>query len=1015
MVTSEVTFNPFPGLRAFEQDEDYLFFGREKQIDDLLIKLRTQRFIAVVGSSGSGKSSLVKCGLLPSLHGGYMAKAGSRWRVALCRPGDDPIGNLARALAEPGIMHDDPALEGTGASMIMATLRRSNLGLVEAVKQSDLKPPDNLLIVVDQFEELFRFSKYERSQYAGRRDSISFVELLLNASRQEGVSVYIVLTMRSDFIGECTAFPGLPELINKGQYLVPRMSRDEQRDAIAGPIAVGGATVSPRLLTHLLNDVGDNPDQLPILQHALLRTWSYWKLHQSADAPIDLDHYRAIGTMAEALSQHAEEAYNELKTDKQQKICETLFKAITEKGEERQGIRRPTKLREICEIADATLDEVVAVIEVFRKEGRSFLMPPADVPLNDESIIDISHESLMRIWQRLIRWVSDETQSAEIYRRLAEAAGLFQEAKSGLWRNPELQFALNWYDETRPNRYWAQRYDPSFERAIGFLKESKRQDAFEALQQRTREKMKIRRMRFFAIILGTAAIVSILMLIVIVVQKGEVVTAKSETTHAQQETRSAKEEEQKALEKAKLALANAEAASRDANRSRQEEKKALDQARLSLEVAEATKAEADKFKDSAEVYQRSAIQERANAGKALREANTNRAQAIKLRMLALGQSLAIQSLREHSNGNRELAALLALQAHLLNVNNGGNPFDPDIYHALSQSGDPRTAYRGHVAGVRCIKMPADGREIVSGSDDKTVRIWNTMTPGDQRELVNPAGQAVRSIAVNGSQYVAAGDVAGNIIVWDRSANDNAVVVKAHKGVVNAVLFSDPSHIISGGADGFIRITNIAQPADQTVLSDKVNSRITSLSLSADGKLAVASEEEKVRIFNLRATRVPSAVLEVKGSRIVTLAFSADGKYLATGSGNGAVTLWNTATNQRVASLTGHTSAVTGIAFSPDGHVLATVSLDGSVRLWDTRNPDLEPIVLQEHGGWMWSVDFSADGHTVISAGEDKVIRSWVPDSDRLARALCGKVTRDLTSEEWRTYIGENVSVERPCK
>lgn len=1011
---SEVSFNPFPGLRAFEQDEDFLFFGREKQIDDLLIKLRTQRFIAVVGSSGSGKSSLVKCGLLPSLHGGYMAKAGSRWKVALCRPGDDPIGNLARALAEPGIMHDNPELESTGASMITATLRRSNLGLVEAVKQSDLKPADNLLIVVDQFEELFRFSKYERTQYSGRRDSISFVELLLNASRQEGVSIYIVLTMRSDFIGECTAFPGLPELINKGQYLVPRMSREEQRDAIAGPIAVGGATVSPRLLTHLLNDVGDNPDQLPILQHALLRTWSYWKQHQGTDSPIDLDHYRAIGTMAEALSQHAEEAYGELKTDKQRKICETLFKAITEKGEERQGIRRPTKLREICEIANATSEEVVAVIEVFRKEGRSFLMPPADVPLNDESIIDISHESLMRIWQRLIRWVSDETQSAEIYRRLAEAAGLFQEAKSGLWRNPELQFALNWYDETRPNRHWAQRYDPSFERAIGFLKESKRQDEFEALQQHTREKMKIRRMRFFAIILGTAAIVSILMLIVIVVQKGEVVTAKSETTHAQQETRSAKEEEQKALDKAKRALADAEAASREANRSRQEEKKALDQARISLEVAEATKAEADKFKDSAEVYQRSAIQERANAGKALREANTNRAQAIKLRMLALGQSLAIQSLREHSNGNLELGALLALQAHLFNVNNGGNPFDPDIYRALSQSGDPRTIYRGHNAGVRCIKILADGKEIVSGSDDKTVRIWNTVMPGDQRELVNPAGQAIRSIAVYGSQYVAAGDIAGNIVVWDRSEKDNAVVIKAHKGIVSALLFSDASHIISGGADGFIRITNLAQPAGQTALSDKINSRITSLSLSADGKLAVASEEEKVRIFNIRAPGTSPVVLDVKGSRIMTVAFSPDGKLLATGAANGAVSLWNVATSQRVTSLTGHTSATTGIVFSPDGHVLATVSLDGSVRLWDTRSPDLEPIVLQEHGGWLWSIDFSADGHTVISAGEDKVIRSWVPDSDRLARILCGKVSRGLTSEEWRTYVGEGVGNERPC-
>jgi hypothetical protein len=203
----------------------------------------------------------------------------------------------------------------------------------------------------------------------------------------------------------------LPEAINEGQYLVPRMTRDERRDAISGPVAVGGATITPRLLNQLLNDVGDNPDQLPILQHALMRTWDVWKAKQNPDAAIDVEEYEETGTMAQALSQHAEEAYNELKTDRQKEICESLFKGLTDRGSDARGIRRPTKLSELNKLSNASSAEVIEVIEVFRQPGRSFLMPPASVTITDDTIIDISHESLMRCWSRLINWVEEENQS----------------------------------------------------------------------------------------------------------------------------------------------------------------------------------------------------------------------------------------------------------------------------------------------------------------------------------------------------------------------------------------------------------------------------------------------------------------------------------------------------------------------------------------------------------------------------------------------------------------------------
>ena len=182
------------------------------------------------------------------------------------------------------------------------------MGLVECIRQARIPAHENILIIADQFEELFRF-KNSRQLRESHDDAIAFVKLLLNAVSQQQIPIYVVITMRSDFIGNCTEFEGLTEAINDGQYLVPRMDREERRSAITGPVAVGGAEISPRLILRLLNDVGDDPDQLPILQHAMMRTWEYWQENHAEGEPIDLNHYEAIGTMAEALSRHAEETY----------------------------------------------------------------------------------------------------------------------------------------------------------------------------------------------------------------------------------------------------------------------------------------------------------------------------------------------------------------------------------------------------------------------------------------------------------------------------------------------------------------------------------------------------------------------------------------------------------------------------------------------------------------------------------------------------------------------------------
>lgn len=499
--------NPFPGLRPFEAEEDHLFFGREKEIGDLLRRLGSHRFLSVTGTSGCGKSSLVRSGLIPSLHSGSMVKAGSSWRIAVMRPGPDPIGHLAAALDHPDVLGQGGELASTSRVLLEATLRRGSLGIVDAVRQARLPPRENVLIVVDQFEELFRFrpgGDVEHSRY----EAVGFVKLLLEATKQKTSPVYVVLTMRSDFIGDCMRYPGLPEAVNEGQYLVPRLTRDELRLAITGPVAVAGEQIAPRLVLRLLNDVGDNQDDLPLMQHVLMRTWDHWSRHDRPGTPIDLANYEAVGALKNALSIHAEEAFEETGSERAKCVTERIFRALTDTFTDPRGVRRPTSVAELAAISEALEAEVIEVVEVFRRPGRSFLMPPASVPLTADVVVDLSHESLMRCWTRLMKWAQQERASTALYARLSREATWHEEGAAGLWDDPELELGLRWRRENRPTAAWARRYGDTFDRAMQFL------DRSEQERDRVRAERRSTRLRRLVIARSLAAFLLVVCLVI---------------------------------------------------------------------------------------------------------------------------------------------------------------------------------------------------------------------------------------------------------------------------------------------------------------------------------------------------------------------------------------------------------------------------------------------------------------------------------------------------------------------
>ena len=1032
--------NPFPGLRSFEPDEDHLFFGRESRIDEILTRLRRSRFLSVVGTSGSGKSSLIRSGLIPSLHSGMMATAGSSWRIAIFRPGEDPIGNLAEALNSPDVIGGAEEATDTNRSFLEVTLRRSQAGLVECIRQARLPAHENILIIADQFEELFRF-KNSRQLRESHDDAIAFVKLLLNAVGQQQLPIYVVITMRSDFIGNCTEFDGLTEAINDGQYLVPRMDREERRSAISGPVAVGGAEITPRLVLRLLNDVGDDPDQLPILQHAMMRTWEYWQGNHVEGEPIDLNHYEAIGTMAEALSRHAEETYLELETPERKLIAEKMFKALTDRGSDARGVRSPRRLEEICALTGAGTADVASVIDVFRRPGRSFLMPPADVELHAASVIDISHESLMRIWTRLIQWVDEEARSAQMYLRISRAALQHQEGQAGLLRDPELQLAVNWRADAYPSVTWAERYDPAFERAMLFLEESERQRNLEITEKERQRVRQLRWTRRLAIILGSAAVVTLVFGLYAMTLKIEADTnlkeavtqkerAEIEQTEAERQRLLAEEQRKRAEQQTVFAGQQQTRAEEQTKVTEQQKLIAESQRRLAQnEGAEALrqKSQAEAARSLEAEARRESEREKTVAMQQRERADTLRVQSEKaesearrLRMLAVARALAIQTTRMTSNDQRDLAALLAVQAYSLHEKNGGIPEDSQIFDALRSSLarlDPKTIapLKTLPDAVHAVRSAPDSGFIAAGGDDGGVWVSDLSSPGTAARRIIATGSEVRALDwVDGGTRLAVGTLDGQIRLVDPSgATAPTVLSGPGSGVTSFAVNAGGSLLAAATANGEVTVRSVAAggPAPRALKSAGAKA-ISSLIFLPDGRLAGSSRSGGTFVWN--PARPDEAPRRLLGERpIRSLATAPDGR-LAAGTDDGPILLLAKALDGPLTELIGHGSAVTALRFSPEGSRLASASLDGTIRLWDVDHQEREPIVLTGHAGWIWAVDFSARGQRLVSGGADRTARSWPTQVDPLAAAICQRIKRNLTVQEWREYTSGDIPLEPAC-
>lgn len=472
--------NPFVGLRPFFTEDSLYFFGRGQQVADLLEILHQHRFLGVVGSSGSGKSSLVRAGLLPGLLGGFLTGDRDLWRIAVMRPGDAPIGNLARALVQAKETKQTETPRDVAATPQFEQAIRDDHtdGVVQFLKQWG-ENNANVFLLVDQFEEIFAFrgnsqediseiadlaSRKERARR--KAEAADFVDLLLSLAGRREVPIYVALTMRTDFLGDCDLFYGLPEALNQGRYLVPRLTRQQLREAIEGPARLMRQSIAPRLLDHLLNALGDRFDRLPVLQHALLRTWDDWQ-RAGGVGPIDLQHFAAAGELEQALDRDAECAMQGLDLT----ATERIFRRLTDTDLSQRRVRSPARVSQLTAVGRVDRSVVDGIVQRFQEDGRSFLHASNDGKPDDPRV-DISHESLIRQWNRLRDWVDKEREARDQYLELVSRARKHDRA---LLQGSELQSVLAWKSEVVPTAEWAERYahaSDDFDLAMNYVDQS---------------------------------------------------------------------------------------------------------------------------------------------------------------------------------------------------------------------------------------------------------------------------------------------------------------------------------------------------------------------------------------------------------------------------------------------------------------------------------------------------------------------------------------------------------------
>lgn len=981
---------PFKGMQCFDESDADLFFGRDRLTDRLVERLLETRFLAVVGASGSGKSSLVRAGLIPALRRRLLpagqGDAGSSvasgdGTVHLITPTSHPLRALASSLTRDW--------ESADASVVLAAeLARDPTALHLAVERAltrdgrrddtsrdTITPPDRLLLVVDQFEELFTLCRDEAERRA-------FVDGLLAAA---GGRTLVLIALRADFYEHCARFSSLREALATRQEYIGPMSADELRQAIEAPAALGGWELEPGLVDLLLQDVGDEPGALPLLSHALLETWQRrrWNV-------LTLKAYSDSGGVRGAIAKTAERVFQTLPSDRQA-IARRTFLRLTELGEATQDTRRRATLAELI----PGPEEGPVVEAVLRT------LADARLITTGEGTVEVGHEALIREWQRLREWLAEDREGLRTHRRLTEATHEWMALvrdPGALYRGARLAQAAEWAKDHPDELNLAERE---------FL------EASQGLERNELEvaRSQANRLRNRAWALAVALIAALAMAVAAFVS-----SRQAQESAAMAAGQRVTAEAGQATAQAASALAVAEAVSRATQQALAAMNAAQAQANYAHAEAQRLAAEANALIQSggnsdliALLALRSMMTEYTAQGDAALDEATRLNYPVHSfrghtglvfgvafspdsRLALTGSEDGTARLWDTRSGE-ELRALIGHEGSITSV-----AWSPDGRLVLTASADTTARlwdaqtgtevrrFSGGTAQVSSVVFSADGRYALGASEDGSARLWEVETGAELQMFVPQADVATSAALSPDGRYAMLGYSDKTARLLDIQSGELVLSLVGHTDRVLSVAFSsDGTRILTGSYDKTARLWD-AQTGEALLGLEGHAGGVTAAVFSPDGRsIATASYDKTARVWDAQTGEV-RRVITSHVSVVRTVAFSPDGRYLLTGGNEAAALLFDLQAGNGLPSFTGHASGVTGVAFSPDGRYALTGSYDNTARLWDAESGKVVHV-LSGHTDIVNGVAFSPDGRLLLTASWDGTACLWDASTGMALRRL----------------------------
>ncbi len=1034
--------NPFVGLRPFESDESLLFFGRQEQTMELLQRLHEHHFVAIIGNSGCGKSSLIRGGLIPRLKAGYLVNDRDRWMIVMMKPGQSPLHNLVAVILNQLKKESD---DHSVLRLVEKIREEGGDALLEILRPIWAEQNTNFFLLVDQFEELFRFSM-DQKEVEKKDEAIDFVNIMLELSRQSTLPIYVVMTMRSDFIGDCAKFFGLPEAMNRSQYLVPRLNRVQLKNAIEGPIKLFGSTIHASLTSRLLNDAGIIKDELPLLQHALMRIWDN-KINADESRELDLGDYENIGGIEMALSYHADEALEGM-SEAELTLTKQIFQALIVTDESGRKIRRPVLISQLEAITTKDRGQLMAIINRFSEEKRSFLIVSKPANSNEE-LVDISHESLIRQWGALSEWSDEELESSKIYQRLNESAQLYRDKKKDLLKGSEFLTAMQWYEKFNPSTVWARRYNNGFEESIDYLLKSNKEQKLAELKNKKVKRNKL--VLTFSSVLFFGVAISFFLLR----QRSESLRQNLNVIND-------------ALRLHSLALEEAESNPTVALRIEDAALQVFSDQLIKRTMQQLYRGNAfyktivsDSFTiPSIDVAQDGKSFLTGSYGKRACLWNMNGQLIAEFR----GHRDSVGTAVFSPDGKNVLTSSRDSTAKLWDLNGklvkefkdpGGKLFaaifSPDgskiltgardgVARLWNLDGNILKEFKGHTESIRSLCFSKDGNNILTGSDDHSGRLWDirggllaefkghsnwiTMirfSPDDKNVVTSSwdwtarlwdlhgnllkefkgHGQPVYAVAFSpDGTKILTGAFDNTARLWDLEGN-TLQEFKGHQQVVRAVAFLPGGvRIMTAGSDRTVRFwyqgNNLIREFHG--YKDSVNV----VSFSRDGSRVFISSKERndsaALLWNINGA--VERRFKTYEDRINAASFSADGTEIFLAAGN-TFELRDLET-KLIRVYKGHTGKINSIAISPDGTRVLTGSSDSTARLWNIAGNLLAKFDVKEK---VLVATFSNDGSKILTATDRLTMAIW---------NINGQLTRAIKLNDEEAFPGHSFTSDSTC-